>query len=77
MEHLKAYVSLPLSVGLTPPVQLPIIEDQEEHEVEDILSHRKPGAKTEQLASLTNHGPEDDPWLPQTNLVNAPDILQE
>jgi hypothetical protein len=76
--HLKAYVSRPPEVGPTPPVQLPdIINDQEEYEVEDILSHRKQGDKTEYLVRFKGYGPEDDLWLPKRNLANAPDVLRE
>ena len=78
VEHLKPYVSRHPSIGPTPPVQFPdIIDGQEEYEVEDILSHRKTGTKTEYLVRFKNYGPEDDLWLPQRNLANAQDILRE
>ena len=76
--HLKAYVPRPPHVGPTPPVQMPdIIDDQEEYEVEEILSHRGTGAKTQYLVRFRGYGPEDDLWLPQRNLRNAPDILKD
>ncbi len=78
MEHLKAYVSQQPSIGPIPPLQLPdsdIIDDQEEYEVEEILSHRKTGSKTEYLVCFKGYGPEDDLWLLQRNLSNAPEIL--
>ena len=78
VEHLKRYVSRHSSIGPTQPIQFPdIIDGQEEYEVEDILAHRKSGTKTEYLVRFKNYGPEDDLWLPQRNLVNAPDILQD
>ncbi len=77
VEHLKAYVSCPPSIGPTPPIQLPdIIDDQEEYEVEEILAHRKTGPKTEYLVCFKKYGPEDDLGLPQQNLNNAPEIVQ-
>ena len=75
--HLKKYVSLPAWVGPTlvaPPPDM--VDDHEEYEVDDILSHRKEGTKTEYLVLFKNFGPEDDLWLPQRNLVNAPDVLK-
>jgi hypothetical protein len=76
--HLKAYVPRPPHVGPTPPVQIPdIIDDQEEYEVEEILSHRGAGARTQYLVRFRGYGPEDDLWLPQRNLKNAPDILKD
>ena len=75
--HLKKYVSRPLAIGPTNPVPLPeMVEEHEEYEVEDILSHRKEGQRTEYLVCFKNFGPEDDLWLPQRNLVHAPDILR-
>jgi hypothetical protein len=77
VEHLKAYISRPPSIGPTPPIQLPdIINDQEEYEVEEILAHRKTGPRTEYLVRFKGYGPEDDLWLPQRNLTNAPEIVQ-
>jgi hypothetical protein len=75
--HLKPYIVRPPDIGPTDPVPLPdIIDDQEEYEVEDILSHRSKGTKTQYLVRFKGYGPEDDLWLPQRNLDHAPDIVK-
>eukprot|EP00961_Rhodomonas_salina_P195417 2638318-Rhodomonas_salina.1 len=35
------------------------------------------GRTTEYLVRFVSYGPEDDLWLPEKNLVHAPDILKE
>ena len=54
-----------------------MINDEEEYEVEDILAHRQNKKTTEYLVRFLSYGPEDDLWLPEKNLQNAPEIIQE
>ncbi len=53
------------------------MDDQEQYEVEDRLSHRKEGTKTEYLVRFKGYSPKDDLWLPQRNLDHAQDLIKE
>ncbi len=76
--HLKAYTPRPQATGPTQPLPLPdLVNDQEEYEVEDLLSHRKEGTKTEYLVRFKGYCPEDDLWLPQRNLEHSQDLIKE
>ena len=75
--NLKPYHERPPEIGPTNAQAQPdLVDGEEEYEVEDILAHRAKGRTTEYLVRFVSCGPEDDLWLPEKNLVNAPDILK-
>eukprot|EP00961_Rhodomonas_salina_P086181 1158488-Rhodomonas_salina.1 len=53
---------------------LKTVNGEDEFEVEDILAHCAKGRTTEYLVRFVSYRPEDDLWLPEKNLVHAPDI---
>jgi Chromo (CHRromatin Organisation MOdifier) domain len=52
-----------------------IIEEEEEFEVEAILSHKGTGIKRRYLVSWKGYSSGDNEWLPEKNLKNSARIL--
>jgi hypothetical protein len=78
VHHLRPYISRPREIGPTNLPQIPdLVDGCEEYEVEEILAHRKAGARIEYLVRFATYGPEDDLWLPKRNLGNAAQILRD
>jgi Chromo (CHRromatin Organisation MOdifier) domain len=47
------------------------VEEQEEYEIEDILSHRAGRSGVEYLVSFKGYDASSNEWLPERNLENA------
>ena len=78
VKWLKPYHSRPSDIGPTPQYQPPIlVGGQEEFEVEEIIAHKIVNKRNQFLVRFASYGAEDDLWLPEANLKNAPDILKD
>lgn len=76
VQWLRKYIALPSDQGPTPHFLPPrLIGGKEEFEVNDIIAHQLVNKKTQYLVQFKSYGPEDDLWLPKTNLSNAPAIV--
>eukprot|EP00961_Rhodomonas_salina_P266094 3596619-Rhodomonas_salina.1 len=78
VAHLKLYVSRPTDIGPTHVRDGPeLIDGEEEFVVEEILTHRGSGRRTQYLVRWATYGLEDhdDLWLPKRNLTNTQEIL--
>lgn len=82
LEHLKKYHPSPPEFG--PRNSLPSTREflaSPEYEVEAILGHRLTGKKTGNrhmyLVRWAGYGPQDDSWLSEYDLRNAPELKRE
>lgn len=83
LKHLKLYRPSPPEFGertLLPPTR-DLLSNSEEYEVEAILGHRlsskKDGNRRMYLVRWKDYGPEDDLWISEDALRNAPKIRRE
>lgn len=76
VAHLKPYVVWPPEICPTHiPAGPDLVDGQEEFEVEDITAHRGASRNVQYLVRFAGYGPEDDLWLKEKNLENAPEML--
>eukprot|EP00961_Rhodomonas_salina_P106699 1436990-Rhodomonas_salina.1 len=74
---LRKYISCPPALGPTPQYLPPrVVDGAEEYEVNDIIAHRLVNKKKQYLVRFESYRPEDNLWLPEANLKNAPAIVQ-
>ena len=77
VQYLKKYNVRPPELGpQTIPLPPELVGEDEEYEVEEIISHRLVNKRMQYLVRFKSYGPEEDLWLPLKNLTNAPDILK-
>lgn len=75
--HLKPYISRTPDIGSSVIHEPPeLVDGQEEYEVEEIIAHRGRTPRVQYLVRFRTYGPQDDLWLPEKNLINAPEIVQ-
>ena len=85
----SATPTLVLDTLLTPYVETPqhgpsfsepppeIVEGEEEYEIEAIIAHRNKGKRRQYLVKWLGYPSSENQWLPEKELLNAPDILQQ
>ena len=54
-----------------------IVEGEEEYEIEAIIAHRNKGKRRQYLVKWLGYPSSENQWLPEKELLNAPDILQQ
>ena len=73
VQYLKKYNVCPPELGpQTIPLPPELVGEDEEYEVEDIISHRLVNKRMQYLVRFKSYGPEEDLWLPLKNLTNTP-----
>ena len=60
-----------------PPPPPDIINGVEEQEIEDILASRERRNRIEYLISWKGYPSEENEWIPEHNLANAPDAIRD
>jgi hypothetical protein len=81
LAHLKKYKPSPAKFGDRTELPRAISEAQEEYEVESILGMRIETKRKKDsrvfLIRWKGYRPEDDSWIPEANIRNAPQLKKE